>query len=74
MGFVVYETDTGTSVRLVEKESTAKGMVTKNNKALMWEALHGRTYLKSWSHCSWSEFEEIAKRAQKSNYRTWNLF
>lgn len=74
MGYVVYEIETQSSVRLVEKESTAKGMVTKNNKQLVWQSLKGQTYNKPWSYCSWSEFESIAKAARKPGYYVYHEF
>lgn len=72
MGYVIYETESGTGVRYVNKEPTAKGMVTKNNKELMWESLKGHTFRKVWSYCSWAEFESVATSSRKTGYHCWH--
>jgi hypothetical protein len=74
MSFVVYETGRKLGVKMVEKESTARGLVTKNNKAMVWETLSGYTLKRQWNYCSWAEFEAIARASKRPGYSNYHNF
>lgn len=63
MGFVVYEKDNGRAVVYYEKESAAKGRVTKHNKEYVIAVLkneHG-FYDGEYDYCNWNDFETVLK-------------
>lgn len=81
MSFVVYSVERKRAVRLYERESSARALVTKNNKKVVWNLL---VYPKKYRHyrddeeyayCTWAEFESIALSSLSSKeYRSQHEF
>jgi len=72
MFFVVYQVKSGRTIAVYERESSAKGRVTKNNKELVVGILRGTQLrfswerMEEWSYCSYVDYAPHFYRYQKS--------
>jgi len=72
MFFVVYQVKSGRTIAVYERESSAKGRVTKNNKELVVEILKGTRAryswerMEEWAYCSYVDYAPHFYRYQKS--------
>jgi hypothetical protein len=75
MFFVVYQVNSGKTVSVYERESSAKSQVTKNNRVLIMDALRDknkkRDYFlwdrrEEWNYCSYSDYASHFYQYQKS--------
>ena len=72
MFFVVYQVKSGRTIAVYERESSAKGRVTKNNKELVVEILKGTRVryswerMEEWAYCSYVDYAPHFYRYQKS--------
>ena len=72
MFFVVYRVKSGQTIAVYERESSAKGRVTRNNKELVADILRGTQGRFSWerleegAYCSYVDYAPHFYRYQKS--------
>lgn len=72
MFFVVYQVKSGRTIAVYERESSAKGRVTKNNKELVVEILKGTRAryswerMEEWAYCSYVDYAPHFYKYQKS--------
>ena len=72
MFFVVYQVKSGRTIAVYERESSAKGLVTKNNKELVVEILKGTRAryswerMEEWAYCSYVDYAPHFYKYQKS--------
>ena len=80
MSFVVYSVKRKRAVRLYTRESSARALVTKNNKRFVWQELVDPEYYRrycdheEYAYCSWAEFEPIALSSLTKEYRSQHEF
>lgn len=80
MSFVVYSVSRSRAVRLYKRESSARSLVTKNNKKVMWNQLvypkkyHHYGDNEEYAYCSWADFEAIALKELKKDTRNRHEF
>jgi hypothetical protein len=72
MFFVVYQVKSGRTIAVYERESSAKGRVTKNNKELVVEILRDdnknywwRDRRVEWAYCNYADYGPHFYRANK---------
>ena len=73
MFFVVYQVKSGKCVTVYERESSAKGQVTRNNRELMMEILRAenkgywwRDRRVEWAYCNYADYAPHFYRANKA--------
>ena len=80
MSFVVYSVGRKRAVRLYARESSARALVTKNNKKVVWNQLaypdKYRYYRddEEYAYCTWADFETIALSSLTKEYRSQHEF